>query len=292
MRPTVRRYRALRGIVRALSIAAPGWRKPFVEKLLRAAFGEVVEARGHLLEVDPADRLVGARLRRRGVWSRAETVLYERCLRAGDTVVDCGAHVGYFTLIFARRVGVGGAVFAFEPEPRNAELLERNVARNGYANVTVVASALSRGRGESTLSLARGNLGDHRLGRKLAGRREITVPTTSLDAYFVSAERPPDFIKLDVQGGEPAVLDGAREILSRSPRLAILTEFWPVVMREAGEDPRHFVERIVEGGFSIAVLEESGAVTPVVTATDRVRLCDDATDVNLLCWKGRWPFDR
>ena len=291
MQPTVRRYRLLRGLVRAVSVAVPGRRKAVVERLLRAAFGDIVEASGHLLEVDPADRLLGARLRRRGVWSKAETKLYERCLRPGNVVVDCGAHVGYFTLIFARSVGPTGQVLAFEPEPRSFRLLERNVRRNGYDNVATIQEALSRDRGQAPLSVATGNLGDHRLGRRLAGRETITVRTTTLDAHLARSARPPDFLKLDVQGSEAAVLDGAREILSSSPRMAMLTEFWPAAIREAGDDPELFLEQLVASGFSIAVLAGSGRLSAVATAADRSRLCDDATDLNLFCWKGRSPLE-
>jgi len=290
MQPTVRRYRLLRGVTRVVSVAVPGKRKAVVERLLRAAFGETVEARGHLLEVDPTDSLVGARLRRRGVWSKAESSLYERCLRPGDFVVDCGAHVGYFTLIFARQVGPTGQVLAFEPEPRNFRLLEQNVRRNGYENVTVVPQALSRSRGDAPLSVAAGNLGDHRLGRSLAGRETITVRTTTLDAYLASAPRPPDFLKLDVQGSEAAVLDGARETLSSSPRMAMLTEFWPAAIREAGDDPGRFLDSIAATGFSIAVLDESGKLSEVATTESRAHLCDDSSDLNLFCWKGRSPL--
>ena len=289
----VRRYRALRGIVRVISLAAGPARRSVTERLLRATFGDTVEAQGHLLRVDPGDRPLGERLRRRGVWSEAETALYEKVVRAGDSVIDCGAHIGYFTTIFARRVGPTGAVLAFEPEHRNRRLLEENIARNGYGNVTVIGSALSRESGRAMLSLATGNLGDHRLGRELPGRRSVAVTTTTLDAQLAEGARRPDFIKLDVQGSEPAVFDGAQAMLQACTDVSILTEFWPSAIHEAGDDPYEFLERIADSGFTTTVLEPSGGLTPVTTQTDRRRLAgNDATDANLFCWKGRSPLDR
>jgi FkbM family methyltransferase len=290
MLPSVRRYRMLRAVVRAASVPFLGKRKAVVERLLRAAFGDTVEARRHLIEVHPADRVLGSRLRRRGTWSRAETALYERCIRRGETVVDCGANVGYFTLIFARRVGPGGRVFAFEPEPGNFRLLERNIARNGYRNVTAVPWALSREEGTAPLCLAPDNLGDHRLGPMQEERQTVTVQVTTLDASVAARAGHIDFLKLDVQGREPAVLDGAHEVLEANPRMWMLTEFWPRAIAEAGDDPAAFLTRIAAAGFSIAVLEPSGRTTHLATETDRRRICTDATDVNLVCWRGRPPL--
>jgi FkbM family methyltransferase len=291
MLPSVRRYRMLRAVVRGASVPFLGKRKIVAERLLCAAFGDVVEARRHLLEVHPADRVLGSRLRRRGIWSRAETALYERCIRRGGTVVDCGANLGYFTLIFARRVGSGGRVFAFEPEPGNFRLLERNIARNGYRNVTAVQRALSREVGTAPLCLSSDNLGDHRLGPMREERRAVTVQVTTLDSSVAARAERIDFLKLDVQGREPAVLDGAREVLASNPRMWMLTEFWPRAIAETGDDPAAFLEGIAAAGFSIAVLERSGRTSSLATEADRRRICTDATDVNLVCWRGRSPLE-
>jgi FkbM family methyltransferase len=291
MLPSVRRYRMLRAVARVASVPFLGKRKAVVERLLRAAFGDTVEARRHLMEVHPADRVLGSRLRRRGTWSRAETALYERCVRRGDTVVDCGANVGYFTLIFARCVGPGGRVVAFEPEPGNFRLLERNIARNGYENVTAVPQALSREEGVAPLGLAIDNLGDHRLGPTREARRTVSVEVTTLDASVAARAGRIDLLKLDVQGREPAVLDGAREILASNPSMWMLTEFWPRAIAETGDDPEAFLAGIAAAGFSIAVLDESGRTAPLATEADRGRICTDATDVNLVCWRGRSPLE-
>ena len=284
LRATVRRYRALRAVVRAISVAAGPRRRTAAEALLHAAFGDTVEAQGHLLRITRGDRPLGERLRRRGIWSEAETALYRRLLRPGQTAVDGGAHVGYFTTLFARQVGVDGLVIAFEPEPQNRSLLEENVRANGYANVKVVGRALAAEAGQQPLSLAAENLGDHRLGRELPARETITVSTTTLDAELDAIGRRPALIKLDVQGAEAAVLAGGRRTLAASPDLTLVTEFCTAALDEAGANPEAFLEQVVAAGFEIAVLEPGGRLAPLATGEDRGRLArDPETDVNLVC---------
>src|SRR5207253_6545315 len=98
-----------------------------------------------------------------GVWEPLETYLVERRVREGDVVLDIGANIGYYTLVFAELVGDSGRVFAFEPEPANFALLSENTGLNGRANVTLVNAAVADAGGRLPLYLAGENKGDHRL---------------------------------------------------------------------------------------------------------------------------------
>ncbi|MCL6545620.1 MAG: FkbM family methyltransferase [Bryobacteraceae bacterium] len=69
-------------------------------------------------------------------------------VRPGMVCWDVGAHVGFYTLLFAELVGPGGRVFAFEPFPRNVDLLRRHVEMNGYGNVRIFPCALGAVDGE------------------------------------------------------------------------------------------------------------------------------------------------
>jgi hypothetical protein len=75
------------------------------------------------------------------------TAVFLSLITDGDVVVDLGAHVGYYTLLAARRVGPEGRVFAFEPNPDNFRLLVKNIESNLYSNVIPVQKAVSNGRG-------------------------------------------------------------------------------------------------------------------------------------------------
>src|ERR1017187_7387482 len=63
-------------------------------------------------------------------------ILLSNIIRPGMTFLDVGAHVGHYTLLAARLVGPTGHVYAFEPEPENYAILTKNIALNGYTNVT------------------------------------------------------------------------------------------------------------------------------------------------------------
>ena len=118
----------------------------------------------HLYIHGEQDRHVSRRLREEGIWEPYETALLMSLLRPGQVFVDVGANIGYFSLIAARLVGDGGAVYAFEPDPLNFRLLQASVASNGLTRrVHAVSAALAAKEGEGLLYLSADNLGDHQI---------------------------------------------------------------------------------------------------------------------------------
>lgn len=283
---TARRYRLARHLVRGLSVLFVSRRKSAVERILRGLFGDTVEADGHLLDVEPHDRAVGARLRRRGIWAAAETELCKREIREGMRAVDVGANIGYFTLLFARLVGPTGHVYAFEPEPRNFELLQRNVARNRYTNVTAVPKAVARVSGSQRLFKSPDNLGDHRLAHGPAGRDWVEVSVVALDEFF-AAGACVDFVKLDIQGAECGALHGARALLERSKPVCLITEFWPAGIRAFGDDPEQYLRELWALGFRMWVIGSGSRpqLVPLDGPTALHALVQRDHEVNLFCRK-------
>jgi predicted O-methyltransferase YrrM len=104
---------------------------------------EVETVAGRLL-LHRDDHVITPVLQRYGMWEPGETRYLLSTLTAGQTFVDVGAHVGYFSVLAARRVGPAGSVIAIEPELRNLELLRRNLERNDCTNA-VVLTRWSRG---------------------------------------------------------------------------------------------------------------------------------------------------
>jgi FkbM family methyltransferase len=281
---SVRRYRAARRAVRAASALCLWKRKQVVEAALAKLFGDVAEADGHLLEIEPRDRSIGARLRRTGRWDPCEKILYERELRPGMTVIDAGANVGYFSLLFARLVGPTGRVYAFEPDPGNFGLLQRNIERNGYGNIVAVPAALSRESGRQRFSRSPHNFADHCLGDGLGKRERLEVEVVRVDDFFAHLPKRVDFLKLDIQGAEFAAIDGARELLRANPEIVLLTEFWPDGMRRFGDDPEEYLSALAALGFSLRLV--AGRSRPRLRPIDRVedlfKLCEGERAVNLL----------
>lgn len=79
-----------------------------------------------------------------------ETALFERLVKPGRTVLDIGAHIGYFTLLFARGIGPTARVIAFEAAPANLRLLSKNLQINRYSNGMLANSSVWNDRPRST----------------------------------------------------------------------------------------------------------------------------------------------
>src|SRR5262245_25311620 len=155
-------------------------------------------------------------------------------LRTGQVAVDVGCHKGAYTYWMRRRVGRTGRVIAFEPQPRQVEYLRRTFAAMGYDNVTLVPKGLSSTTGELPLHVPEGAGKTHaaRFEHVVASLRDasasfgetrLQVSVTTLDAFFAAESRGPNFLKIDVEGHESAVLEGARHTLAVH-RPAILIE--------------------------------------------------------------------
>ena len=100
----------------------------------------------HFCETAPWNQLIGDVCR-----FRLEAAVVDRHVTRGMTVVDVGAHTGYYALLFAKRVGRAGRVIAFEPEAVGLDYLRRNVALNEHENVTIVPLALSDWSGSAAI---------------------------------------------------------------------------------------------------------------------------------------------
>ncbi len=181
-----------------------------------------------------------------------ETQLVRASVKPGATAVDVGANIGYYTLQFAKLVGPSGKVFAFEPDPTNFSVLEKNVRRYGFRNVVCLNQAVCDRSGTVQLYLSEGNPGDHRIYDSSESRQSIAVSAVRLDDYFARYPDKIDFIKIDVQGAEDSVLRGMSGLLndkSKTAKLAMLTELWPTGLKNFGVHPKEYLNRLVDHGF-------------------------------------------
>lgn len=138
-------------------------------------------------------------------------------LRPGWVVYDVGAHIGILSLIAARVVGPEGEVIAFEADPGNAERIAEHALRNSMPQIKVVPNAVWRTSGrlrfERASSQSSRNQGSVVSGATKDASETIEVQAVSLDE-FARAHRPPNVIKVDVEGGEDAVLEGSNSLFS------------------------------------------------------------------------------
>jgi FkbM family methyltransferase len=205
------------------------------------------------MRLDANDR---AELSINGIYEPLTTELVRAELAAGNVVLDVGANIGYYTLIFARGVGPEGRVFAFEPEPGNFALLQENVAANGYRNVTLSRLAASDRAGRARLYLDPVNAGDCRIYDSRDNRPSVEIETVRLDDVFEASPERIDLIKMDIQGAEAAALRGMRRLLERHRQVRLVLEFWPYGLQLFGADPEEFLETLCEAGFALWNLNE------------------------------------
>ena len=161
-----------------------------------------------------------------------------------------GANVGYYTLMAARLVGESGRVYAFEPDPQTFALLERNVRWNGFTNVVLEPKAVSSEAGTLRLYQAEKNKGDHRIFEMDGEQRAfVDVESVALDDYFAGRHASPDFVKIDTQGAEMAILQGMTGILEATPDLVMAVEYWPRGLHSFGVEPGDLLTLLESNGF-------------------------------------------
>lgn len=177
-----------------------------------------------------------------GAWDPALSKFIEATLSPGDVFVDVGAHVGYFTLLAARRVAASGAVLSIEPNPFAFEQLERNVQRSQLRNVFVEHTACGESRAVVPLYLhAESNSSMASLfSGKASSAGAVEVPCMTLD-HLCEARRLQrvTLVKIDVEGAELFVLRGMKGVMKQM-RPVIVIELHPNLLEDVGT-PMHEV---------------------------------------------------
>ena len=212
----------------------------------------VTNINGNTMYLDTNDTL-GLSLN--GSYEEFETKLVKKHIKSGDIVVDLGANIGYYTLLFAKLVGETGTVYAFEPDPTNFALLKKNVEINEYKNVVLEQKAVSDKSGSVRLYLNEENKGDHRIYNSGEGRKSIAVKSVNLDNYFEVHQRI-DFIKMDIQGAEGLALKGMKNILSKNDDIKLVTEFWPIGFKRSGTSSAVVLQELLDHKFSLYSFDE------------------------------------
>ena len=163
-----------------------------------------------------------------GDFETAEMKFVRQLLKPGDVVFDVGANAGIFTVLAGRKVGPNGRVYAFEPGTEAQALLNTNLSLNRLSNVTLFEGAVSNQTGKAKLAVAEdGALSSlAKTGHHCQIVKEWrAVPTTTLDDFVEKNNIAKiDFIKIDVEGAEKLVFEGAQRLLSSFPRVTILFE--------------------------------------------------------------------
>lgn len=197
----------------------------------------------------PEDKHVSHKIREHGLWEPFETSLILSRLKAGDVFVDVGANIGYFTIVAASLVGEQGQVYAFEPDPENYRLLQKNSAHNFIRpNIHAVRGGLSSRDCAGQLYLSVDNLGDHQIYASDDAREQLDI-TLYQGADYLRRQLDQDhferidLIKVDTQGSEFDVMLGLMPLLKELPDPpTILIELTPFSLRQSGSSGRELIE--------------------------------------------------
>jgi FkbM family methyltransferase len=146
-----------------------------------------------------------------GTYELEKQAALVKIIRAGMTVFDIGANAGFYTLAFSSLVGDKGHVWAFEPYAENAFNILRHIKLNNLRNVTFLQAAVVKQTGVTGFHIARNNSTGN-----VTREGMYRVPSVSIDDLIAYHSVPiPQVIKIDVEGAESLVLNGARTLLSK-----------------------------------------------------------------------------
>ena len=178
------------------------------------------------------------------------------CLNEQDVFWDVGASFGLYTVLAARKLTRGGAIVAFEPEPRMRALLERNLRLNGIGSVSVRSVALGDRDGVAEIfGAANPNTGTSSLARRKdykLKREGLPVDIRRVDTLSGTAGLPrPTCMKIDVEGSEGRVLAGMGTLLRDTYLRSLFCEVHPQLLPSFGDSAESFEQTLTASGFAI-----------------------------------------
>lgn len=186
--------------------------------------------------------------------------IMSRVLRPGDSFIDCGANIGYFSCMAATLVGHrGGQVVSIDANPYCIERIRDSKAVGHYANLHIIPCAVGDRDGQIEFNLA-----NDRMYSSLANlngldftstKSTIVVPLRKLDDILressFECRRPVRLIKLDVEGAEIDVLRGAEDAINAKSLDYIYVEIHDKQIRLRGQDPQRLLSLLAARGFEL-----------------------------------------
>ena len=178
----------------------------------------------------PLDDYIGRAAFYVGDLDRKITWICKQIVNKGDTVIDIGANIGQVSVLLSKLVGSEGKVYSFEPNPELCDCLYKVIERNKLSNVTLYPVALGKVEGNLTLRIPKINQGKGSLVRHTKASSEdvdiIDVPVQTLSNILENEQiKSIELIKIDVEGFEAEVFDGAEKVLKNICPKSILFEF-------------------------------------------------------------------
>ncbi len=188
-----------------------------------------------------------------------EDLVARHILRPGDIVYDVGANIGYTTLLFSDVVQ-NGHVYAFEPSRKCVHYLRDNLQK--YNNISLIAKAVSCKEGHVSFSeqafLDRSGIASSDIVQEANAETSLyEVESISLDGFFSQHPQRPIFIKIDVEGHEQQVFEGAKEVL-RTCKPFLMFE---ALHTDSFEQNRSYLTEVTEGAYAYFRIMPNGLLS-------------------------------
>jgi FkbM family methyltransferase len=228
----------------------------FLDRALMSLYGSLIKGKVMPIEAGPMRGIKLATSRHtshahiNGTYEREVQEAIDQIVRPGDICYDLGASIGYMTLLMSRKAR---QVYSFEPAPHAVAEMKRHLAVNSMNNVSIVPSPVSNAVRNVRFCLTDGAYGSA-INDTETRWPILQLQATTLD-LFIHDHPVPDFLKMDVEGEEAAVLDGAKDLLGRR-KTSICCE---VHNREAAVSVLGTLARF---GYQVTLLDGSSARVP------------------------------
>lgn len=214
----------------------------FYNFLLRQNF---VYAQNHFIEIFESPEI--SPLKKDKIYEQETTLFIRNYLNEGDTVWDVGANIGYFTLEFARSVGLGGKILSFEPHPEIFKVLQRNVIRNKYQNISLQNVACGEETSISKLYFSTENEGNHKIVDNSSSNDSVETKVVKLSTFLETYA--PRLIKLDIEGAELLALKGLGADYLKNNSLDFVIEYHPYEMSFFNIEGEELLDFFIEAGY-------------------------------------------
>jgi FkbM family methyltransferase len=203
-----------------------------------------------------------------GRYEPASVRFIKQALQPGMTCIDAGSQTGFYTCVMASAVGETGTVYAFEPMPASYQLLLKNIQENGFGSrVRPYQLACSN----CTTEIEASEVGQMYVAGTVAGCPLVAMTAVRVDEIVHDAV---DLIKIDVEGHEPAAIEGMRDLIARSHPIIVseCNEYWLQISNTSG---REYIALLSSFGYQVFDLSDlSVAMTPDSPRLREVRIFD------------------
>ena len=241
----------------------------------------LVYAQNHWIEIFESPDI--SPLKKDKIYEQESTLFIRNYLSAGDTVWDVGANIGYFTLEFARAVGPSGKVLSFEPHPEIFKVLQRNVSRNKYQNVSLQNVACGEEATFSKLYFSTENEGNHKIVENSSSNDSVKTKVVKLSTFLET--HPPRLIKMDIEGAELLALQGLGQENLKKLDIDFVIEYHPYEMSFFDIEGEQVLDFFIDTGYKFRNLAFPDS--PIISREEILKKHkkEDRSITNLFCSK-------